>query len=384
MPSARLALAWLAALGAVLTTPRAFAQAGTASGRQAAAYACAPRLQLRHPHACEAHGPGGRLAEFAQQGLLPERPLPVQPIDPALAYLPYLYLRVGDAGAPLYPSLEEALAGINILRSIEPGYVFLSWIDRFEGEAGIVYQIDAGVFIRGDDVSRISTPTFHGLAFEADPARPFGWILGTAQPAFSPGGRPIPDRYLYRYQIVQIYDRAEVGDLEWTMVGPDEWVEGRLLAQVDPDPAPPPGVPADRWISVNLYEQTLAVYEGGQLRYATLVSSGLRGWWTRPGAFQVYAKLERDHMAGAFEVDRSDYYYLEDVPWVLYYDEARALHGAYWHNGFGYPRSHGCLNLAPTDAHWLYEWAEEGTWVYVWDASGETPTDPAAYGEGGA
>ena len=88
-------------------------------------------------------------------------------------------------------------------------------------------------------------------------------------------------------------------------------------------------------------------------------------------------------MGGAFEADRSDYYFLEDVPWILYYDESRALHGAYWHNRFGYPRSHGCVNLPLADAHWIYDWAEEGTWVYVFDPTGETPTDPSKFGPGG-
>jgi lipoprotein-anchoring transpeptidase ErfK/SrfK len=84
-------------------------------------------------------------------------------------------------------------------------------------------------------------------------------------------------------------------------------------------------------------------------------------------------------MSGAFEADRSDFYSLEDVPWIMYYDDARALHGAYWHNNFGYQQSHGCVNLAPADAQWLFEWVEEGTWVYVWDPSGETPTDDESY-----
>src|SRR3989304_8377597 len=89
VPSARLALAWLVALSAGLTTARVFAQSGSASDLTEAGFACAPRLQLRHPHACGGLGPGGRLAQVAQQGLLPARPLPLQPIDPAPAYLPY-------------------------------------------------------------------------------------------------------------------------------------------------------------------------------------------------------------------------------------------------------------------------------------------------------
>ena len=89
-------------------------------------------------------------------------------------------------------------------------------------------------------------------------------------------------------------------------------------------------------------------------------------------------------MSGAFEADRSDFYILEDVPWTMYYDKARALHGAYWRTAFGFPQSHGCINLSPIDAHWLINWANEGEWVYVWDPSGVTPTDPDYYCDGGA
>lgn len=88
-------------------------------------------------------------------------------------------------------------------------------------------------------------------------------------------------------------------------------------------------------------------------------------------------------MTGVFEADRSDYYYLEDVPYIMYYDEKRALHGAYWQTLLGYQRSHGCVNLSVADSHWLYDWAKDGEYVYVWDPSGKTPTDPALYGAGG-
>jgi hypothetical protein len=209
--------------------------------------------------------------------------------------------------------------------------------------------------------------------------------LSSTRTVSEPGfGKPLTNHWVNRYETVWIYDVERVGNLDWYQVGPGEWLEQRLLAVVNPDPTVPEGVEDNRWISINLYEQTLMVYEDGQLVYATLVSSGLKGWWTQPGVFQVYTKLDGDRMMGAFEADRSDYYYLEDVPWTLYYDKARALHGAYWHNGFGYPRSHGCVNLSLIDAHWLYNWSEEGTWVHVFDPSGETPTDAEQYGVGGA
>jgi len=201
-----------------------------------------------------------------------------------------------------------------------------------------------------------------------------------------PGGPTDPRGQCFtRHTVVQIYDQEQVGDWVWYMIGQDRWIEQRNLGVVRPDPTPPDGVDSERWVSVNLYEQTLAAYEGGRLKFATVVSSGRNGFWTQPGLFQVWAKLDRDDMTGGLvTAEGGNYYFLEDVPWVLYFDQARALHGTYWHSRFGTPTSRGCVNLAPEDANWIFNFAEEGTWVYVWDPSGNTPTDPAIYGPGGA
>jgi lipoprotein-anchoring transpeptidase ErfK/SrfK len=74
-------------------------------------------------------------------------------------------------------------------------------------------------------------------------------------------------------------------------------------------------------------------------------------------------------MTGAYLQDRRDYYFLEDVPWILYYDGQRALHGSYWHDHYGLRGSHGCVNLTPRDARWLYDFANVGDTVVVF-ASG--------------
>ncbi len=174
-----------------------------------------------------------------------------------------------------------------------------------------------------------------------------------------------------------------VGNELWYMIGPDDWIPQKYVAKVIPNPIPPKGVNNQRWIDINLDEQTLAVYDNRQLVFATIIASGSDPFWTRPGLFQIYNKLETTPMTGSFEADRSDAYYLEDVPWTMYFDEARALHGAYWRAKMGYPQSHGCVNLAVGDARWLFEWAQNGDWVFVWDPSGETPTDPSLYGAGG-
>ncbi len=170
--------------------------------------------------------------------------------------------------------------------------------------------------------------------------------------------------------------------MTWYQVAPDAWVNSMKFRVVNVNPTRPEGVEADRWIEINLLQQTLSVYEDGQLIFATLIASGVENFYTQPGVFQIYEKKPLELMQGAFEADRSDFYFLQDVPWTMYFDQARALHAAYWRTFFGYPQSHGCVNLSPGDAKWLFEWADVGETVWVHDPSGRTPTDAEYYGPG--
>lgn len=108
-----------------------------------------------------------------------------------------------------------------------------------------------------------------------------------------------------------------------------------------------------RWVHVSLEQQTLTAYEGDRLVFATLVSTGRRAGTTRAGLFEVRRKITYTQMRGGGR----DPYSVEGVPWVLYFDGAIALHGAFWHDGFGAVRSHGCVNLAPADARFLFRFA---------------------------
>ena len=341
---------------------------------------------------CLLAGPAAYQARLAAQGIhLPLRPLPAISVDPALAYVPYLYGLVRIKRAPVYASLEDARkeAARRAVRRLEVGprgLTYISYQDQVVEDGKRYYMVSPGQWMTANDVSRISPARFSGLIFMATPHNDFGWVLQTAVPQRTPGvgGEPLPDKTLYRYEVVQVYNCQTVDGVTWLLIGPDRWVEDRLVGVVHVNPVPPEGVDNGRWVEVNLEQQTLSVYENGQLRFATLVATGVAPYWTRPGLFQIYALLETETMRGVFEADRSDYYYLEDVPWTMYFDEARALHGTYWHNGFGYPRSHGCVNMSLADAHWVFNWAQEGDWVYVWDPSGQTPESPDAYTGGGA
>jgi len=350
-------------------------------------YVCAPRLQLRQPQLCPRHGPAAKISELAQLGLLSPRPLPLSEIDPQLSYVPFSYVRAGSGSTPLYTSYEDAVRGGGGASSMSGGFVYLSYSNRQE-DSGVTVYSTANGYVRSDDVSRVSAlPRSPGLQFERTPDRPFAWtIAGGLCTSEEPAG-PLGDHTacFTRHSVVQIYDKQRVGDWDWYMIGPNQWLEQRFLAVVDPDLTPPEGVgEGESWIDVNLYEQTMAVYEEGSLIFATVASTGRNGFWTQPGLFQVWAKLERDDMTGGIPGESDNFYFLGDVPGVLYFDQARALHGTYWHGKFGTPTSRGCVNLAPTDANWIFEFADVGTWVHVYDPSGNTPTDPAVYGAGGA
>lgn len=345
-------------------------------------FLCPPRLQVRHPEFCQEVGPGSALRELARAGLFPEMPPPIAPLDDSYHFVPTDYVRAGNKDVHLYPSAQDARNKSNESGEIAPGFVFLSYSDRVDIGDSTAYLTPSG-FVRSSEVSDYQPPLFHGEAFSRTPERPFGWVISGTFTQKEPGTEANTDHWLPKFSLVQIYGVEHAGDWDWYRVGRDEWLDQRNVARVEPDPTPPPGVDADRWISVNLYEQTVTAYAGGQLVYATMVSTGRNGAWTRPGLFQVWAKLERDLMTGGIPGE-DGFYYLQSVPWVLYFDKARALHGTYWHAKFGTTTSRGCVNLPMADAHWIYDFAEEGTYVYVFDPSGQTPTDPSAYGEGGA
>ncbi len=365
----------------------ALAEGGAAREARAGVALCLPGADGQAGAECQPLGPAEYHDQMKETGItLPFRALPAHPPDPELSYVRFNYAQVVRPGAAIYASLEDAARQKNPVRKLEAGFDFISYSEIAEVKGGRHFRLRSGEWMYGGDLSRVSPPRFQGLELTQTPSRPFGWILYPTETKHTPGyeEQDYTDRRLERYDLVQIYGEEQVGDYEWYLVAPGEWIEQRLIARVLPNSRPPQGVENGRWIEINLFEQTVAVYQDHQLVFATLTSSGLPGWWTRPGLFQVYIKLNQDTMRGAFEPDRSDYYYLQDVPWTMYFDESRALHGAYWHNGFGYPRSHGCVNLAPGDARWIFDWVREGDWVYVWDPSGRTPVDPDVYSAGGA
>ncbi len=125
----------------------------------------------------------------------------------------------------------------------------------------------------------------------------------------------------------------------------------------------PAGVgPNDKWIDVNLTQQTLVAYEGDVPVFDSLVSSGTWNHPTVTGQFRIYLRHTSQTMDGRL---LGYDYYLENVPYVMYFFEDYALHGTFWHNNFGTPMSHGCVNLPTPAAEWIFNWSSMGTLVNV-------------------
>ena len=346
---------------------------------------CLPGLFYDQTQECSPYGPTAYLLEMAEIGFtFPESPLPIHKPDPTLSEVEYKYAYVLPERAPIYRTLNDAIEEnkSNIIQRTTPGFTYVS-ISRSSYNNGQYYHYTGTGWMSAEDLLFTPVPTFQGVEFLQTPEHEFGWILsmfaagGKAETKRTPGyeKNDYTGHYLEYQEMVQIYDTATVGNWDWYMVGPDEWLNQRTVALISPRSEPPEGLDWKRWIEVNLYEQTLAVYEDRELVFATLIASGKAPLFTYPGIFTIEEKLDLTGMRWLAGEDIS--YNLQSVPWTMYFDEDRAFHGAYWRASLGYPQSHGCVNLSVGDSHWLYNWADLGEHVYVFDPSGETPLSEA-------
>lgn len=140
--------------------------------------------------------------------------------------------------------------------------------------------------------------------------------------------------------------------------------EFQVLGEADPE--------AEKRIYVDLSTQTLSAYQGDSLFMRALVSTGKWGR-TPTGEFTVWSKFRATRMSGG---SGNDYYDLPNVPYTMFFSGSGvaasrgfALHGAYWHNNFGHPMSHGCVNLRTVDAQKLFNWIGEDQKVTIYGKS---------------
>lgn len=382
---------WVICLLITLSVPgqRAFALDERAAGKSQEGEdyfglpLCLPGMPL--DGTCLPYGPAQTVDEMRKAGFpYPLRELSAAPPSSELNSLPVYIAKINldeKKPAPIYGSFDDAVAERNPIDQIDSGSMrYISYVDIALYRDNPYMQLSTGGWMRA---SQIAYTDFQGLVFYQNPRNDFGWIIDQTSSYSAPSLSAVEtDQTYIKADVIQVYHSVEAEGLTWFQIAPGEWVNSMKARVVSLSPTPPEGVKADRWIEINLLQQTLSVYENGRLLFATLVATGVEPFYTQPGVFEIYEKKPLETMQGSFEADRSDFYYLQDVPWTMYFDQARALHATYWHTLFGYRQSHGCVNLSPGDANWLFHWANVGEIVWVHDPSGQTPTDAEYYGPG--
>lgn len=140
-------------------------------------------------------------------------------------------------------------------------------------------------------------------------------------------------------------------------IGDGEWMNAADVRVFTPSTLPPTLGKKERWIDVDLDSQILVAFEGDMAVYATMISSGGKETPTETGVYRMWLKESEADMKG---LNGEDPYSVATVPWTQFFspEKGLALHTAYWHDQFGRQRSHGCVNLAPRDARWLYYWSD--------------------------
>jgi hypothetical protein len=297
------------------------------------------------------------------QPAAPEAP----PFPPEVNGLSLRYFFVGPEGASGYASLESAREGTED-RQLEGGWAVGVVEERSTDVDERWARTQKGLWIARRDLIPARPSPFHGELLASD-RLDFGWVVAERASVWSsPSSRQKPIGTRARFDRVVVRGANEgvtAGDRAGTMLQIDDaaWVLARDVARPNGS-APPPEVTgaSERWIDVDTATQTLVAYEGTRPVYATLVSTG-RGpvgtdTATPVGVHRIWVKLLTSDMDNVEREDVTQHYSMQDVPFVQFFDGSVALHGTYWHSDFGHVHSHGCVNLSPIDARWLFEFTE--------------------------
>ena len=283
------------------------------------------------------------------------------------------YFFVAPAGTSAYASLESAREGTSD-HELEGGWA-VGVAEQRPADGQRWGRTSKGVWLAMQDLAPARPSAFGGIAV-VEGRLDFAWVVADRAKVWSddrPKGKPVGERA--RFEVVTV--REDRGPM--ARVGDGAWMLARDLAR--PVLASPPAEvahPAERWIDVDTASQTLVAYEGVRPVYATLASTG-RGPpetnVTPPGVHRIWVKMVMTDMDNVDREDVEEHYSMEDVPYVQFFDGAVALHGTYWHGDFGHARSHGCVNLAPLDARWLFSFTAPRL-PAGWAAVNPTPLDP--------
>ncbi len=282
-----------------------------------------------------------------------------QLLDPSFGVLKYQYAEVINARAKVYASLDDAIRKTGNYGHLpkSPAYVAYTTTEIRDGSTFYFIPVNYG-WMAGTDLQPLAPSHFTGILLTRDVTFRFGWVLAQTQSVDTAG---VPVQTFKRYQVVhEVPTSGEKPD--YIAIGADEWLPGEAVALVSPAIPAKTGTDTCRFIYANLASQTLSVFDQCKLVFATLISSG-KNSWTFEGRFAIQYKVDYNSINPP-EWSTSEYY-IQAVPYFMTYSGDFGFHGAYWQDAFGTAASHGCINLSPADAKWLYGWAGIGEQVLI-------------------
>ncbi|MBN2717731.1 MAG: L,D-transpeptidase [Deltaproteobacteria bacterium] len=305
-------------------------------------------------------------------GLILKKDADGEPVLPPGVDIPKEDIPHVDPDAPKVEG-EEDVVGIDYYKYARRNYRGISefllrgfWVSvakRFRDEATreYYYQTIRGEYVPGNAVHLVKPPEFHGYRVLGDTPLPAA-IVKDKYAAFYEkrnnrfrGVGPVDRLNVYR-----VYAEEQSGGQTYYQIEGDRWLKGSQVAFFRLREELPEGVGEnDKWIWVDLSKQTLEAYQGAMPIFVTLVSTGLpesEETVTPNGEFAIDFKHVTDNMAGSVG-DGEDVYSVADVPWVQYIHRNIAFHASFWHSKYGTPKSHGCINLSPADARYLFDWS---------------------------
>lgn len=221
-----------------------------------------------------------------------------------------------------------------------------------------------GLLVPGDSIHTKHPPTTKGIELDEDSDLPVVLVRKGKAGVLKmdeAGKLKGSGTQLQRFDAAAVKGELESGGARFLRIGADTWVNARDVTVVEK--TKPPQIiktPAQKWIDVDVSRQVLTAYEGTKAVYVAFVSTGKEKvseeFKTPRGVHAILSKHVTSTMDNLYASDGP--YMIEDVPWTMYFLGSYAIHGAFWHNGFGAMRSHGCINLPPFDARWLLYWAD--------------------------
>lgn len=287
---------------------------------------------------------------------------PLEPVSSSDDGLPFRYFFAGRDGASGFANLATALDDAPD-QELEPGFA-VSILEEKSAHGERWGKTKKGRWVALRELLAARPSLFHGELVE-DGTLDFAWVVADKANVFTSERGDKASGARVRFEKVRIHEEKTIRDGAIVRVSAEgetpAWLRGRDLARprlVAPPAEVSAADDAERWIDVDLASQTLVAYAGRRPVFATVVSTGKgpagSDSATHPGSFRIWVKVVTTKMDNLDREEADRHYAIEDVPWVQFFDKAIGFHAAFWHRDFGRVHSHGCVNMAPLDARWLF------------------------------